>query len=254
MKKLFFTIIAIVLAFLAYSWLKSDKKRDTLSNSNTIIVGTSADFKPFSFKQDGAIVGFDIDLVREVCKRLGKTMELRDMPFELLIPQLQLGSVHVVAAGMTPTPVRAERVFFSQPYLSGDSLIVLTQAQNPPLMNISDLDGKEVIVNQGYTADSYMSGRQGPLLKRLPSVADALLALTSGRAYAFVTASNTIKPFFEHYSKAAFNTFTIDGTQESTALAISRRYPELAQHIDQIITQLVSDGTLASLKEKWHVI
>ena len=79
-------------------------------SSNILVVGTNAEFAPFSFREGNKIVGFDIDIAREVCQRLGKEMELKDMPFDALLPELTLGSVHFVAAGMSCTEERAKRV------------------------------------------------------------------------------------------------------------------------------------------------
>lgn len=235
-------------------WLRQIQRPSLPDIPDTIVVGTSADFQPMSFRKEGEVVGFDIDVVTQAVKRLGKEIEIKDMPFELLIPQLQLGTIHIIAAGMTPTPERAQRVLFTEPYLTKDPLWVITLADHEPLRSFKDLEGKEVIVNQGYTADMYMSNIPTINLVRLPSVADALLALKSGRGYAFVTASNTIKPLFEHYGRDAFNIFAIEDTDENTALAIAPDYPVLTQKIQAVLKDMEADGTMQQLKEKWHLL
>jgi arginine/lysine/histidine transporter system substrate-binding protein len=124
------------------------------------------------------------------------------MPFTTLIPQIQSGNLHVIAAGLTPTPERERVMFFTKPYLESDPLVVVSLAKNPKINSLDDLKGKTVIVNEGFSAERYMSALEGIDLKRLPTVADAFLSLQSGRADAFVVAANSIKPFFKQYSAA----------------------------------------------------
>lgn len=219
----------------------------------TLIVGTSADFPPFSTIKDGKIVGFDIDIAKMVAAKLGKELTLKDMPFTALIPQIQLGKIQLIAAGMTATPQRAKRVFFTHPYLTGDPLIVITLADNK-VDNLDTLNDKEIIVNEGYTADIYMSSKEGPILRRLKSPAQAFLAIKSGRAFAFVTAQATVKPFFDRHGKKDFSIYTIPDKDESISLAISMKYPELQVPVQDALDEMEKDGTIENLKKKWKLV
>src|SRR5436190_17598254 len=104
MKKIsLYIIITLIIITSVIVWYKAEKTIITAQPLDTIIVGTNAEFQPFSFKQDDAIIGFDIDVITEVLKRLDKKMILKDMPFDALLPEIQLGNIHVIAAGITPT-------------------------------------------------------------------------------------------------------------------------------------------------------
>src|SRR5689334_7225030 len=74
-----------------------DKRQD-----NTLLVGVNAEFPPFTFIKDGIIVGFDIDLIRAISDQLHLQLILKDMSFDALLPELQLGHIHLIAAGLTP--------------------------------------------------------------------------------------------------------------------------------------------------------
>ena len=217
---------------------------------HTLVVGTSADYPPFAFVQDDKVVGFDIDIIQEVAKRLHKKIDIQDMPFTTLIPLLQLGKIQVIASGMTETLERSARVLFTKPYLTGDQLIVITLAGNP-VSSLSELKGKEVIVNDGYTADLYMSKIEGPELKRLKTPAEAFLALKAGRGFAYVTARNTVKPFFDQYGQQDFALFAIPDSRENVSLAVSKKYPELVPMLQNVLDTMQQDGTLTTLQEKW---
>lgn len=253
MKRLLGLIAALVIAAAAFFWFK--RTDDATPLGDTLIVGTSADFPPFSFiGEDDRIVGFDIDVVKEVAKRLNMDIQIQDRPFDMLIPQIELGHIHAIAAGMTPTAERAKRVRFSKPYLSSNPLLIITRAGDAPLTELADLKGKEVIVNTGYTADLFMSDLPDITLLRLPKVADALIALEQGKADAFVTALFTIKPYIPE-GDTRFKIAQLKETDEQNALAFSLFLPEdFIEKAQKALDEMEADGTLAALKKKWNLV
>ena len=253
MKKLLAALIIIALGVSAFFWFRKTSEAKPLGN--TLIVGTSADFPPFSFRgSDDSIVGFDIDVIKEVAKRLTMDVELQDKPFTMLIPQIELGQIHVIAAGMTPTPERAKRVRFSKVYLSSNPLLIVTRSTDPQITELEGLKGKEVIVNTGYFADLFMSDKPGIELLRLPKVADAIIALEQGKGDAFVTASFTLKPFVPE-GDTRFNTTKLQETDEQNALAFSLLLPDdVVEKAQNALDAMEADGTLEALKGKWNVV
>ena len=252
-----YIILALIAATSAAIWYRAAKTttRTAPPSLDTIIVGTNAEFQPFSFKHDDTITGFDIDVITEVLQRLGKEIVLKDIPFDALIPEIQLGNIHVIAAGITPTKERAQRALFTKPHLTDNPLAIISLKNNPPLTTLEDLIGKTVVVNEGYFADSFMSEQPGITLIRLSSaaVSDGMLALNSGKADAFVTALHPMKPYFKKYDINNFNVTPIAGTDESSAFAVSKHYPELRDSIQITLDRMEDDGTLAALKTKWNL-
>ncbi len=252
MKKIFVTLLLALVTFTLVLWYR--KTSDYKPLEKLLIVGTSADFPPFSFRdKDNAIVGFDIDVVKEVGKRLSMDIDLQDRPFGLLLPQIELGQIHAIAAGMTPTAERAQRVTFTKPYLTGNPLLVVSLAKHPAITDLEELKGKDVIVNTGYTADFEMSKVPDINLIRLTKVADALAALEQEKGYAFVTASFTLQPYIKE-GKERFHYFRLPETEESSALALSKKLPqEFVERVQKALDSMESDGTLEALRKKWEV-
>ncbi|MDR3551308.1 MAG: transporter substrate-binding domain-containing protein [Candidatus Babeliales bacterium] len=219
-----------------------------------ILVGTNAEFPPFTFiDEQRNIVGFDIDIATEVVKTLGKKMKLKDLSFDMLIPEAQTGSIQIIAAGITPTLERANHLIFTKPYLSGESLIVVTLNKNP-ITSINDLQGKEVVVNEGYISDNYASSLAGVRVKRLPAPAESMLDLQMEKTFAYITTRNAVEPFMQKSGTDKFNIFIIPGQYESTAMGISKHYPELLNEIQPILDRMERDGTIEMLKKKWNLL
>ncbi len=211
---------------------------------NTFVVGTNAEYAPYAYIENNEIVGFDIDVAREVSKRLNKKMKLRDVPFDALIAELTLNRVDFVAAGMTSTEERAKRVAFTKPYYAGDNLVIVSRVDKP-IHSLGDLAGKSIVVNEGYTADLFASKISNINLTRLPAPADAFLALKSGRMDAFITAQSTLKKEMNFY------THSLDEVTDGVSLALPKENHALLVEIENALTSMKKDGTIANLKEKW---
>lgn len=253
MKKIFPILALLIVSAGALFWYRSTSDFKPLEK--ILIVGTSADFPPFSFRgTNDEIIGFDIDVVKEVAKRLSLDVDIQDKPFSTLLPQLELGQIHVIAAGMTPTPERAKRVRFTNTYLKGNPLLVVTKSSQPEIKGLENLKGKQVIVNTGYTADTYMSSLPDITLLRLPRVTDALTALEYDKADAFVTAAFTLQPYVKE-GDTRFKVFKITETDEENALALSKNLSEdFAHKVQKALDDMEADGTLPALKKKWNLI
>lgn len=246
------TIMIITVSTLVF-WARRLSQKTVITIPETLIVGTTADYPPFSFKEDNKLIGFDIDVATEIGKRLGKKIEFKDTPFELLIPQLQQGYLHFAAAGLSPNAERARSVTFTSSYLVNDPLVVLSLADSAPIANLNGIKNKTVAVNQGYNADFFMSNIKEITILHVPTITDAIRALEARRADVFVTALNTLTPIFNQFGKEHFSFFMVEETDENIAIAMSPRYPQLEQEIGFIINRMINDGTMEELKQKWHV-
>lgn len=228
------------------------QKNQSLPVEDSLIVGTNPNFPPFEYKKDGQLVGFEIDLMYEIGKRLNKKIIFKDMAFDTLLVEAHCNRIHMIASGMTPTQERAQKVFFTKPYLVKDPLIIITRADQPQPKNVDDLKGKEVVVNDGFTAESYMKKQPGVHLKSLQYPAEAFLALKTGRVYAYVAARSTVQLFFDQHKDQKFIITELDH-HDNYALAVCKTQPKLFEQIQQILDQLEQDGTLLKLKKKWNL-
>ena len=249
------TLLVVIISTMVGSYFFLNKKnpaRQHVESIDTIIIGTNAEYPPFSSIKNGEIAGLDIDIAEQVCARLNKKYVLQDKPFDALVPELQLGTVHMVAAGMTPTKQRERQVFFTTPYFKGDSLLIISP-KLAPISNVEELTDKTVVVNEGFTADRYISSLTGPKVQRFPAVSEGFLALKSGRVDAFISAESSVQEYFKRYSKDDFNIVKIEGQSEEYSLAVSKKYPVLFADINKVIGDMLEDGTIAQLLKKWNI-
>jgi len=125
---------------------------------NAIRVGMAANYPPLSFREDGKLVGIEVDLVREVVRETGLTMSIKQVPWAELIPALQSGKIDVIMSGMSVTEARAQQVAFVEPYLrTGQMVLVREQdvARLGPPARMRD-PGRRIAVVGGTTGERYV--------------------------------------------------------------------------------------------------
>jgi ABC-type amino acid transport substrate-binding protein len=215
-------------------------------------VGTSPDFPPYSFLDDAQnIVGFDIDVVSEIARRLGKKIEIQARPFASLIFDLMGNSIDVIAAGITPTQQRAQHVLFSQVYLQGDPLVALS-VKEYDFTRVQDVLDKKIIVPTGYTSDIFISDYNCAQLTRLVAPAQCIMALLAGAGDVFIASHNSVAPFLKQNKN--LHVWPIPQTGDAYALVLNKHNHELQQQVNDVIVQMQQDGTLDTLKQKWELL
>ncbi len=130
-------------------------------------------------------------------------------------------------------------------------MIVLLTKDKEPILGLSDLYGKEVVVNSGYTSDLFLSQYPEIHLVRLDFIADALMALQSNSVYAFVTAQSSLKNYLNSSVEHQYQIATIPAPNDIYALAYAKHNTQLCKIIDKILQDMEDDGTLSSLQNKW---
>ena len=117
-----------------------------------IIVGVSDTTPPFTFKRPGGSehVGYDIDLVRAVAKRLGVAVETVSLASAERIPMLQQGKLDFVATSMTRTPERLRDVDFSVIYFVTPHAVIVRKASG--ITSVHQLAGRKAASASASTA------------------------------------------------------------------------------------------------------
>lgn len=119
------------------------------ADGESYVVATDTTFAPFEFQDGkGNFVGIDMDLIREIAKDQGFTVDIKPLGFDAALQAVQANQVAGVIAGMSITGERKKVFDFSDPYFeSGVQMAVL--ADNDEIKSYEDLRGKRVAVKNG---------------------------------------------------------------------------------------------------------
>ena len=234
----------------AFFWMFFDiLKRETVvsHDASVLVMGTNATFKPFEYKEAGQVVGFDVDLARDISKDLGAELKIEDMSFDGLLPALEGGRIDIAVAGMSVTEERAKNALFSEPYYQATQRIVVPE--NSKIFNKSGLISKKIGVQLGTTGDILASEIKGAKVIQFPAAPNVLQELASGRVDAVILDDAPANQYI-----VAFPGLKILGSaigNESYAIAMKKSNTTLKENINQSINRMKEDGRMDTLLKKY---
>ncbi len=213
-------------------------------------VGTEPGFPPFESVGDSdELVGFDIDLMKAIGEKAGKTIEFNSLPFDGLVPALQGGSIDAAISAMTITDERAKTVDFSDPYFKAGLAIAVAEG-NKDIKSLADLKGKRIAVQIGTTGASTANGVPESKVSTFDSAPLALQELANGNADAVI---NDAPATLEAIASGNIPGITVVGellTDENYGIALPKG-SENVEAVNAAIAEIKADGTYATLYKKW---
>lgn len=234
-----------------------------------LLVATDANYKPQSFKNpDGSFEGFDIDVAKEVAKRLGVTAEFIDVNFDAVTAGAWNGRWDMNAGSVTITPDRKKALYFSSPYYYTPASFVVHK--DSTAASIDDLKGKKVGVGTATTYLDYLQNKltlEGEtIIKPAPEAADVKIYDTDSLALTDLALGDgtrldavlTALPTAEEAIKAG-QPLKILGDPvyyEDLGLAFDQKSPldskSLADAVSKIVDEMHKDGTLTTFAKKYY--
>lgn len=234
---------------------------DKIKASGKIILGTSADYPPYEFHAliDGkdTIVGFDIDLAKEIAKDLGVELEIKDMSFDGLLAALVSGNVDMVISGMTPTEERRQNVDFSDVYyqaVHGAIIRVADTAKygNDPASLKNELIGAQRGAIQVGIAKSQIKGVSGadldnnhPQVKELGTLPDLIMEVKNNKIEAVVAEMPVAAAYVKRNPDLTLAQYSFTDDEGGSAVAVRKNSPELVAAINATIARLVAEDQIS---------
>lgn len=240
----------------------ADLPSSGLVAKGTITYGVAATFAPFEFQKDGALTGFDIDLIQAIAAKLNADLAPMSMDFQGLIPALIAGRIDIINSAMYINAKRSEQVDFI-PYLKiGNQVIV--KAGNPSKITGRDdsLCGKTIAVTLGGIEESQAradntrctaKGLGEVKVLTFPTGQDSALALRQGRADAeFSSTPGAVVLQVE--APGVYQTVGEEfESNTSIGMATRKGDAEVQAAIKAALAEVVADGTYKKLIEKWKL-
>ena len=236
--------LAAVAALLALATPRRRTGWTTSRRAASLIVGVSDTTPPFTFKKPGASdhVGYDIDLVRAVAKRLGVTVETVSVSSAERIPMLKDGKLDFVATSMTRTPERLREIDFSVIYFVTPHAVIVKKSSG--ITSVQQLAGRKA-------ASASTSTAGGNLKEVVPNVnlvmvrdyAIAFAQLKDGSVDAFPTDETVLRAIVQQDGKPDDYLFLSDFTKSrNVGFALKKDEPRFKDAINRALLDVESLG------------
>ncbi len=207
---------------------------------------SSGEFYPFSFVSDqGELQGYDIEVGKEIAKRLNLTPAPEMYKFAGLIEGVKSGRFDAAIASHTITEERRQHLAFSTPYYYSGPMVftrINEQFEGP-----EDLKNKKIAASKGSTYVTIAKTFTDDV-SIYDSDITALEALQNGRHDLVITDEIAGAMAIKRGLKISPSLKL--GVSEQ-AIAVSHKNPELLEKINHALQEMRDDGTLAKIGEKF---
>ncbi len=247
-------IMLIASLFAGCSSTATSEGEATANNDDkTFVVGLDDSFPPMGFRDDkNEIVGFDIDVAKEVGKRMGMEVVLQPINWDTKELELDSGNIDVIWNGVTMTDERKEAMDFSKPYLENDQVIVVKK--DSTIKTKADLAGKNIGLQKGSSAyDAFMAdpiNTETAAMNEYPENVSALSDLGIGRIDAVIVDS-IVARYYISSENADYVVLDESLSPELYGVAIKKGNIELQTKIQEALDAMNEDGTAGEISTKW---
>lgn len=252
MKKLFALVIMMLVLVLSGCSKKAINTWEEIEERGYIIIGLDDTFAPMGFRNNaGELIGFDIDLAKEVGKRLGVTVKFQTIDWDSKVLELNSGTIDMIWNGLTITEERELEMLFSAPYIENTQMIIASSEAN--INQISDLTGKKVgvqISSSAYDAVSKnaISTSLGELIK-YDQYSQALIELKNKTIDAVVI-DEIMGRYMINNSDYNFIVAEERFTEETYGIGYRMKSISIRDKIDEVLNA-IKDGTTSEISMKW---
>lgn len=223
-----------------------------LQKADSVRIGVFSDKPPFGYVDNqGKSQGFDVEIAKAIGKDLlGDENKVQYVLVEAAnrVEYLQSNKVDIILANFTVTPARKEVVDFAKPYMQ--VALGVVSKDGAVITDISQLEGKTLLVNKGTTADAYFS-KHYPNIKLLKfeQNTETFEALRDGRGDALAHDNTLLFAWAKENPGFTVGIKTL-GDQDFIAPAVKKGDTELLTWLDQEIEKLGKEGVLKQAYDK----
>ncbi|HFU4203678.1 TPA: ABC transporter substrate-binding protein/permease [Streptococcus suis] len=245
MKKKFFILLASMLpVFFIFTSVKADDAIDIVFDNS---------YAPFEFKDsDQEYKGLDVDIINEVAKRSGWTVNKTFPGFDAAVNAVQSGSADALMAGTTITDARKKVFTFSDPYF--DTKIVIATTKANTISSYKDLKGKTVGVKNGTAAQAFLDenkDKYGYTIKTFDTGDLMYNSLSAGAVDAVMDDEAVIQ-----YAIQQGQDLSIDIEGEaigSFGFSVKKgsQYEYLVEDFNKALAEMKEDGTYETIMNRW---
>jgi len=228
---------------------------DTLvevKKKGVLVAGVKDSLPPFGYidEKTRTIIGYDIDFVNAIARKLGVKVELKPVTSASRMPQLQEGNIDMIVATMTKNPERAKQIDFSHTYFfTGQKFIT----KKGSVTSLKDLEGKRIGTAKGSTSEQNVK-------KALPTATvlsfddypQAFLALQQGKVQAVTTDEAILAGILaKSPQKDKFEIPNVQLSDEPYGIGMRKGDTNFVNFVNKTILEMEKSGEAKQIFEKW---
>lgn len=233
---------------------KEDESLQKVLDKGELVMGLDPAFPPMGFTDDNQdLVGFDIDVAKELCERMGIELVLTPIDWDTKEQELETEAIDCIWNGFTLSPARAEQLLCSEPYMDNTQVVVVLKDSD--VQTLDDLAGKTITVQSTSTAEDAIDENTEfkESLGDVISVKDnvqAMLELGQNSSDAVVM-DKVVAMYYMEQHKDEYRVLDEELSQEEYVIGFRKGDQALCDEIIKRLKDMAADGSLAEISNKW---
>ncbi|MDP4181955.1 MAG: ABC transporter substrate-binding protein [Bacillota bacterium] len=252
------SLVVILILTLCSCGNKTESSDSGSGTSDVLLVGVDDSYPPMEFKDsDGkTTIGFDVDVAKELGKRLGKSdVKFVSNDWTGIFSALEINKFDVIISSVSINDERQSKHSLTKPYIANKQVIV-TKKSTTDIKSPDELKGKKVGVQAGTTSEDFCRDliKQSKLgdngLATYPLVTQPFMDLDAGRIDAVVV-DIVVAKYYISNNKDKYNLSWESSSSEPMALCFKKKDTDLRDKANKILDDMQADGTMKKISEKW---
>lgn len=237
---------------------------DYISGKGEMVVGITM-FAPMNYEENGELVGFDTELTKAVCEKLGVTPNFVEINWDSKEVELNSKNIDCIWNGMCITEERKQNMAMTEPYLLNTQAMVMKADREAEIMQ--SVDGLSVVAEQGSTGEGKIDGSieddatvqvsakeyfANANYTAVDSMAKALTEVKAGTADIALVDSVCALAMVGEGTDYADMTVNLDNNFGEQTYGIAfRKGSDTLDKVNAALDELYADGTVAKIAEKY---
>ncbi len=244
-------LLSLVLAAVALPARAADLL-DAVRTRGTLRIALEGTYPPFNFKdaKTGQLAGYDVDVAKLVCAKLGVRPEFVTTEWSAILAGLGAGKYDVIVSQVGITPRRRQAFDFSQPYTYSAPQLIVRRNEASTYKSLADLKGRTIGVGQGSVFEQQVRAVPGIEVKRYPAAPENLQDLAFGRIDAALNDSLMVAYLLKN-SQLPIRAGARVGDVERMGIAFRKGNPTFHAAVDKALDDVRADGSLKQVSLKW---
>ncbi len=233
-----------------------DNSLQYILDRGKFIIGLDDTFPPMGFRDDdNNIVGFDIDLAKAVCDKLGVELVLQPIEWDAKEQELATKNIDAIWNGFSVTEERLANLTMSQPYMENSISLVVTK--DSKIATLADMTGKTLAVQSGSSAEEALDSEKNKDFKdslgkinAIASYVTALMDLETGNSDA-VLMDSVVANYMITEAGKDFVVLDEHLVAEEYAIGFRKGDEALCEAVNKALKELKADGTVEKISTEW---
>lgn len=224
-----------------------------------LVIASEGARPPFNFiDADNQLAGFEIDLARELCRRMNRTCSFTAQDWDGLIPGLIAHQFDAVMAALDLTEERRGKIAFSTPYVRMPASFAVQKDSGLKDASLATLNRRTVGVEEQSASQNLIEERYpGVSAKAYGSLEEAMLDLGAGKVDAVLADKLALSAFLKERREGKCCRILADAPRdpavfgEGIGIGLRKDDAALREAFDAALQGAVDDGTFARIAGKY---